>query len=392
MRVGTPGFIPDRLKEAREARGFSITQLAELLAVSKSAISSYERGETSPSPEVVALFSARLNFPKMFFLSSPERFELNTVFFRSISSVTKASRDMAKWKLFWFKDIINYIKQYVILPKNQVPDFGIKDFHLLSNDDIERFAVETRKAWGIGLGAISNPTLLLENKGIFVGRGAFGSASMDALSEWDKVLNIPIILLASDKGNPFRSRFDLCHELGHLILHRNVAKEVFSNQDSFKLIEQQAHRFSSAFLMPEESFARDVGKKMSVDSFLDLKDKWKVSAKAMIKRCSDLKIITEDQQKQLYVSYSKRSYNSKGEPGDFAGLVEYPKFAKKCFEGLVERSIQTPEDILNNLNVPQAHIIELTGVSENFFKSKEKIELEFIMNNLPTNVFPLRRS
>ncbi|WP_374001098.1 helix-turn-helix domain-containing protein [Bdellovibrio bacteriovorus] len=390
MRVGTPGFIPERLKEAREARGFSVTQLAELLSISKQSISSYERGDSTPSPEVINVLSTRLNFPKMFFLSSPERYDLNPVFYRSIASATKTSRDMAKWKLRWFKDIIHYLKQYIVLPAHQLPNFSDLDIASLSDAEIEGIAVETRKAWGIGLGAISNPTLLLESKGIFIARGLFSTSSMDALSEWDQKLDIPMILLSSDKGNPFRSRFDLCHELGHLILHRNVSQEFINSPAHFKLIEHQAHRFSSAFLLPEESFARDI-RRFSVDSFLDLKGKWRVSAKAMIKRCSDLGMVSEEQEKQLFVSYSKRGYNSKGEPGDFSESLEMPRFAKRCFEGLAERGIQTPDDILANLNVPKEHICELANLTDSFFKSKEQLNLEFIMNDFPSNVVPLRR-
>lgn len=390
MRVGTPGFIPARLKEAREARGFAVTQLAEILGISRQSISDYERGVSTPSPEVINSISTRLNFPKMFFLSTPDRYELNPVFFRSITSATKTSREVAKWKLHWFKDIIHYLMEYVVLPAHQVPNFSDLDIASLSNDEIDGLAVETRKLWGIGLGAISNPTLLLESKGIFIARGVFSTATMDALSEWDQKLNCPFILLSSDKQNPFRSRFDLCHELGHLILHKNVSQDFINNPVHFKLIESQAHRFSSAFLMPEESFARDI-RRFTIDSFLDLKGKWRVSAKAMIKRCSDLGMINEDQQRQIYISYSKRGYNSQGEPGDFAEHIEVPRFAKKCFEGLVERQIQTPLDIINNLNVPKEHISELASLSEDFFKTREEINLEFIVNKF-SNVVPLRRS
>jgi transcriptional regulator with XRE-family HTH domain len=41
---GTPGFVGDRLREAREARGLSAVSLADLLGITRQAISLYESG------------------------------------------------------------------------------------------------------------------------------------------------------------------------------------------------------------------------------------------------------------------------------------------------------------------------------------------------------------
>ena len=60
MRPGTPGFSGSRLRSAREARGLSGAVLAELVEVSRSAISQYERGIQTPSPKVVQEIADKL--------------------------------------------------------------------------------------------------------------------------------------------------------------------------------------------------------------------------------------------------------------------------------------------------------------------------------------------
>ena len=39
MKLGTPGFVGPRLREAREGRGLTAMSLAELLGITRSAIS-----------------------------------------------------------------------------------------------------------------------------------------------------------------------------------------------------------------------------------------------------------------------------------------------------------------------------------------------------------------
>ena len=62
---------------------------------------------------------------------------------------------------------------------------------------------------------------------------------MDGFSGWDVVSNTPYIILGDDKGSAVRSRFDVAHELGHLILHRNLSPKCIHNPVNNKLIESK---------------------------------------------------------------------------------------------------------------------------------------------------------
>ena len=60
MRIGTPGFIPTRLTEAREARRIATkSALARRLGVSPTSVSRWEDENADQSPDYATLNSAR---------------------------------------------------------------------------------------------------------------------------------------------------------------------------------------------------------------------------------------------------------------------------------------------------------------------------------------------
>ncbi|HEY3193669.1 MAG TPA: ImmA/IrrE family metallo-endopeptidase [Candidatus Dormibacteraeota bacterium] len=56
----------------------------------------------------------------------------------------------------------------------------------------------------------------------------------------------PIVVLGSDEHDTACSSFDAAYELGHLVLHHDA-------EPGRQAVEQQAHRFASAFLLPAET-------------------------------------------------------------------------------------------------------------------------------------------
>ncbi len=66
MPPSSPGFVGSRLREAREARQMTAVALSELIGVTPSGISLYERGHNSPSPDVLQRITATLKFKNEF--------------------------------------------------------------------------------------------------------------------------------------------------------------------------------------------------------------------------------------------------------------------------------------------------------------------------------------
>lgn len=367
MKSGTPGFIPDRLREARLARGLSVSGLAELLQLSRQAVTNYENGTNTPQPDVLAQLSDRLGVPSSYFLRSYEEQPLDTLFFRSLESTPKYVREGAAQKLIWLKRFTAYLQQFVVFPDVNLPRLEPgQDPLRLSMSEIEGWAQRTRRHWGLGDGPISDVTLLLENNGVTVSRFTILDRRIDGFSEWSVGGGRPYVVLNEDKESSARSRFDASHELAHLVLHWAVPPSEHAVKRSYKALEQQAHRFAGAFLLPAETFTRDFYVP-NVDVFLALKEKWKVSVKAMIYRCADLGILNEAVEKRLWVDYSRRKWQ-RGEPLDNA-FSEEPRFIRRSVEMLEEAGVQAPNDVLDALALGPRDVESLGNLRPGYLAS-----------------------
>lgn len=376
MRQGTPGFNGRRLKQARDIYGLTVTSLAEMVGISKQAISQFERTELdkgpTPRPEILERISSHLNFPKEFFLQGSCIKSESPIHYRSLSAATKMARSRAEAKFIWLQEITNFIKQYVELPVVNLPCFASHDHKKVTYNDIEDYATMSRRHWGLGDGPISNITTLMENNGIIVSRINFEAETLDALSQWSSYDKIPYIFLSSLKQSAARSRFDLAHELAHLTFHRFLNNSIFYNPVEHSLLEKQAHRFASAFLLPARTFTNDLVSP-TLDSFWALKDKWRVSIAAMIMRCRDLEIIEEEYARKLWINYNRRGW-AKREPLDDKLPIEDPKILRRSFELLIKEHIFTREDIVNHLPYPLSALEEIISLPQGFLSVIDNIE------------------
>jgi len=378
MRQGMPGFNGKRLKEARDMRGLTSTSLAEMVGISKQAISRYEKGEVdgktpfTPRPETLDRISSVLNFPKAFFLQASYIHNNTPIHYRSLSTATKGARQRAESKFTWFQEIADLLKQYVDLPAPNLPSFDVTDHTKLSAQDIEDFAAATRRHWNLGDRPISNVVTLLENNGVMVSRIDLEADTLDALSQYADYDSIPYVFLSSSKQSAARSKFDLSHELAHLCLHNLLSKGVCQNQKTHSEIEKQAHRFASAFLLPAQSFTKDLISP-TLDGFWALKDKWQVSIKAMIVRCRDLEIIEDDYARTLFINYNRRGW-AKREPLDDKLPIEQPKLLRRSFELLVKENIITVDDITTQLPYPESALEEIIGLPKGFLSPRNNVE------------------
>lgn len=292
--TGTPFFNGERLRDAREARGLTVVQLAELVGVTKQAVSLYERSKSGPAPATFERLADVLGVPKQHLLLASRPEPSAAIFYRSMASATKRMRTRAERRLGWFRDIVTWVAGYVNLPTVDVPDLGFPpDPARVTADQVEQSATTVRRLWGMGDGPIQNVTMLLEAKGIAVTRFELGAEKLDAFLVWEDDTLRPCVVLGADKASAVRSRFDAAHELGHLIVHRHVPKRLLGDAASFKLIEDQAHRFARAFLMPQETFAREY-LALTLSALTPVKQKWRVSVAAIAMRAGELGLLSED--------------------------------------------------------------------------------------------------
>jgi Zn-dependent peptidase ImmA (M78 family)/DNA-binding XRE family transcriptional regulator len=370
MKQGTTGFIGARLREARQARGYTAIALADFIGVSRSAVSHYERGEQTPRPEVMRRIELLLELPPQFFWRVPEPVRERKLFWRSMSAATAAHRLKAEQRYIWLEEIVRYLREYVNFPPVNFPQFSSvpKDPVQISPEQIEELALATRRFWKLGDGAISNVVWLLENNGAIISRTKLEADTLDAFSEWHDIDGAPYIILGADKNVAARSRFDAAHELGHIILHRHVDRSRIGKTSDFKLMEEQAHRFAGAFLLPQPAFLKDFFSP-TLDTFQMLKPKWGVSIQMMLHRAQDLGLIKAEQAQRMWANSARRGWRLK-EPLDDEVPIEQPRLLSRSFEMLINENVQTRAEILSALPYSAKDIEGLAGLPAGFLEER----------------------
>ena len=339
--------VPYRIKQARVSRGLSMAELSELVSVSKQAISQYEMGKNAPSKGILNAISSILKYPVSFFYKPVLANEnaSSAVFFRSRKTAKVRALNAAREKIEIFREINNYLEQYVDFPMLDLPKILYEDdgINPIDNEQIEKYAMTLREHWGLGTGPIDNLINIVQKKGIMVSKMKLRLNKLDAFSVWFD--NKPFIFLSSDKNTNVRIRFDIAHELGHLLMHADYySEDDLKNAVIYDKLEDEADRFAGAFLLPKKSFSRDVFS-TSIDHFIQMKAKWKVSIGCMIYRCDTLGILSSNQIKYLKDQMTTRVYWRK-EPLDNEMPVEKPFAHKQAILLLLDNNIITPNQIV----------------------------------------------
>jgi Zn-dependent peptidase ImmA (M78 family)/DNA-binding XRE family transcriptional regulator len=379
-----------RLVEAREARGFTATRIADLISVKKQSVSQWEHGQQTPHPDHLDRLSAVLNLPKSFFFRKRSPGRERIVFYRSLSSATKSARIRAERRYSWLRDIVTYLEGFFEFPKVSFPSFALpREVTDITDDSIEIIAGECREFWALGNDPVPDITLLLENSGGICSRMAFEADTLDSFSEWALNESRPFFVLGSDKGNAFRSRMDAAHELGHIILHRHISKADFQSSAKFKRVEQQAFRFASAFLLPAEQFCSEIWAP-TLDAFLALKPRWKVAVAAMLMRSQQLGIVEGEYARRLWMTLGRYGWKRK-EPLDDEEAVERPRLLRRSIEMLLTDGNLSAAQILAYLRLSPLDIEEIANLTQGTLSQEraQVIKLPKFIGREPVQEFDL---
>ena len=132
-----------------------------------------------------------------------------------------------------------------------------------------------------------------------------------------------------------RKRFNLAHELGHMVMDVGPALNA----------EKVAHRFAGSFLMPAEALWSEVGKhrtSISLAEICRLKELVGSSFQAITYRCKDLGIIGVSLFRELFELYKQKGWRDPPykEFGAIPPEREKPKrFERLCFRAISEGAI-----------------------------------------------------
>lgn len=361
-------LIPGRLRDARKVARLSQEELGERVGVTRQSVSAYERGDKVPEPATFHKIAAVLGQPIAYFTNAgaPVFGEFSTRFFRKSGPETARRNEACAVLGEWFVQTARYLDNFINYPPVLLPEAVPDTGGTYSLDQIDAIALALRSQWGLGAGPISNVLALLESKGIVVCRYELSGDNVEAFSFWNG--SRPFIFMASDKDSGVRLRYDLAHELGHLVLHRWVEQSEIEDPLRLKVIEAEANRFAGAFLLPRTSFPNEIYT-MKLDAFVPLKERWKVSIQSMVYRCRDLDIIDADQYLNLYKQISFRKWRKK-EPLDDPRRIplEEPKLLRRAMELVLEKR-KHPDEVTGELHLSPEWIEALCNLPRGTLKA-----------------------
>lgn len=300
-------FQNERLIQARILKGYKQKDIAIACDISPSVISQYEKAKVEPSYETLQQIAKFLRIDIKFFYQNKPKFFIKNIAFRK-------AKTTAKDKVLQAENISHYlteikkelIDKYANLPKLNIPNFNwtiSENAKNINYDLIENIASQTREYWKLGNAPISNVIKLLECNGIFVFKIQDNDfcKKIDAFS-WLENKNA-IIFLTTNK-TAVRSRFDALHELGHLILHKDIDIDLLSSEER-DILEKEADYFAGCFLLPKQSMLEEYVCN-NLEALFDLKRRWKTSVQAIAYRLEKLNIINENQRKWVFIQLAQK--------------------------------------------------------------------------------------
>jgi Zn-dependent peptidase ImmA (M78 family)/DNA-binding XRE family transcriptional regulator len=338
----TPVFNPRRFALARRRRGLKKTELAQAVGLTVKSIMNYEGGEI-PSPDTLSRLCRVLEFPEQFFYGEDiEDIDPSAVSFRSMARMTAAKRDEALGQGSICVHLNEWFSKRFAMPPGAVPNISLAT--------PEAAAAIVRTEWGLGVQPVSNMIHLLESKGVRIFSLSVKAREVDAFSMWQA--ETPFVMMNVQKSSE-HSRFDVAHELGHLVLHRNGAP-------TGKEAESEANRFASAFLMPDADVLAYTRPNPGIASLIQWKKRWGVSLASLNYRMHQLGMTTEYHYRNLCIEISKiggRTSEINGIPRERSLLLE--KILRLLADDGVSRS-QIAADLAINSTELDAMMFGLT--------------------------------
>lgn len=370
MKLGTPGFQGARLRQARIALGLTQASLALMLGYKDAqVIGEFEAGKSTPQPDIFQRMSTITGQPAQFFLRPlPPNQKRSPVLFRSMRSLDEVAKARAEVMLLWLAEYARYLQGFVELPSLDLPTFSDipKNPLQITDEHIRDAAGRLRKHWKLGRAPLPNLINLLESVGFVIHVASFDSHKWDAVSYWDADTRTPFILLNSDKPSYFRLRFNLLHELFHLLFHQDIDPELRESPAYQRMLEQQAHYFAGEMGLPYDAFPADLYA-MNLDALRVTKLKWGMSIGAMIHRLHDLTLTNEREDRNLWANYARRKWRTE-EPLDDAKGAEHPTVIHRIVKLLIEHQVLTTEDLRHGGLFSEAVQEQFARMGEEFWR------------------------
>ncbi|MFI6895246.1 helix-turn-helix domain-containing protein [Streptomyces sp. NPDC050256] len=348
-------FDGKRLRLARQLAGLRKNALAEKVDKTPTAIAAYEKSTKRPAPATVAQLSLALGVDPSFFLPGPVALEFSdaVAHFRSLRSTTQLARDQALAYGLATVDVSATLERHVEFPEEDIPHCEMR----VDVESPEGAAGALRERWNVAPGPVGHLVRMAEHQGVLVVFSPPQGASVDAYSF--EGLSRPVVVLNPTKDNFYRQRFDLAHELGHLVMHADA-------EPGSPRIEAQADSFAAEFLMPEEQIKNILPSKADWAQLQRIKESWGVSLQALLYRSRALGIMSDVTYRNAMIFLSSKGWKRQ-EPGVMP-ILEQPSLLPGAVSLLAEAGV-SQQALADEARVPLSlfrQICSRTPLDESF--------------------------
>lgn len=302
---------------AREARGYTQIELAELLGIVQGTLSKIEKGIQSPSEEFMTSISSKLNYPRSFFEQNDKVYTPDLIYYRKRMTAPRK-------QILRAEATMNVIRMNLdrLLKSVDIPDVNLVNWNVEEDGSPDDAAIFLRQKWNLPKGRIDNLTKHVESNGIIIIGTELGVDKMDGISMFT-TSNQPIIFINANMPGD-RQRLTLAHELGHLVLH--LGKKIGNERDE----EKEAMHFAGELLMPKSEFVSRF-EPLDFNSLANQKLYWLVSMGAILVRSKHLGLITDNQYQYLWKQMAIKGYKTK-EPYELNIAKERPSLVNELLE------------------------------------------------------------
>ncbi|MGW4640794.1 ImmA/IrrE family metallo-endopeptidase [Sphaerisporangium sp. NPDC004334] len=286
---------PRMLTLAREARGLTQIELAQLTGIVQSSLSKAETGlRQLREDEVVSLARTLRVTPDL--LCWPD----DVYGFGSASFFHRKQQSLSQKSLRAIQARVNLLRMRI---QRLMQGIDIEAPLVIPHLDVEEIggaaeaARRIRAAWRIPMGPLDNLVDIVEAAGGVVVRRDFHTHRINAISVWHPA-SAPLFVLNSFLS-PERQRFVLAHELGHMVMHEGEPPR--------EEAEREADGFAEELLMPAAEIIADLDG-IDVAKAAALKPYWRVPMQSLILRAEHLDVITPGRCRSLHAYMNKMGY------------------------------------------------------------------------------------
>ena len=297
-------IYPSSIKIARESRGLSQSDLSKLIGVTQATLSRFEKGVLDVTPDAVKKISEALSYPESFFERDIRCVGESSLFYRKRASMTVKNLSVLESKISILSKSIDELMESIDIPELRIPAVEPS-----AENSPKEIAYKIRTYLGVPAGPIDNIVSLFEKNGVIV-------MYLD-LDDMDK--------------------FD-----GLTMFTANQAPVIWINRNSPEdQKEREANEFAGEFLMPESQCREDLFnlkyKELGVKKLY-----WKVSKAAIIYRAKELKCISKETARYLYVTLGRFGERKKE---TVMVSIDEPQIVKKMYNLHLSELDYTPEEM-----------------------------------------------